>query len=88
VILGTQIITVKRGQVLTSQRKLAGKWGWDRETVSRYLKLCLRLRRISNIQTSKQTSQGYTLLTLRNYSKYQDSRADDAATDATQSRMY
>jgi len=83
IVIGTQIMAVKRGQVLTSQRKLAQRWGWDRETVSRYLKLCLKLDQISRIQTSRGTSHGYTLITIRNYSKYQNRTDHDAATDAT-----
>jgi hypothetical protein len=79
VSVGTEVVLVRRGQVLTSQVELAERWRWNRETVSRYLKQYLSMGEISDIQTSKQTSTGYTLITIRNYGKYQDS--EDEAID-------
>ncbi len=84
VILGTtEIITVRRGQILTSQAGLAAEWRWDRGTVNQYLKLLFKLRQIAHIQTSKQTSTGFTLITIANYSKYQDSSETEPASNST-----
>ena len=74
----TQMVEVKRGQVLTSQSALAARWKWTRETVSHYLKYLLKYGEIADIETSKQTATGYTLITIRNYSKYQNRQIDDS----------
>jgi hypothetical protein len=71
VIRGT-VIPVLRGQVFTSQIALANRWRWDRKTVHSFLKL-LEEDNMLNIQTSKQTDTGYTLLTIKNYELYQSS---------------
>lgn len=38
VMLGTRTVQVKRGQVITSQARLAREWGWTRETVGKFLR--------------------------------------------------
>jgi DNA replication protein DnaD len=72
------VISLARGQFVTSQMKLAKKWGWHRETVSKFLRL-LEGEKMTSIQTSKGTSTGYTLITIQNYGKYQS--AEEDATD-------
>lgn len=67
---GNRAIPVKRGQVLTSQVSLAGRWKWNRETVRAFLRL-LESNRMAAIETSKATDTGYTLITLLNYDLYQ-----------------
>ncbi len=67
---GNRPLTVHRGQVLTSQISLAGRWKWDRETVRRFLRLLESLT-MCHIETSKATDTGYTLITLLNYGPYQ-----------------
>jgi hypothetical protein len=67
---GTRILTVKRGQVLTSQVELACEWSWGREKVHAFLLLLERLQMVA-FETSKATDTGYTLITLLNYEQYQ-----------------
>lgn len=69
---GNRPIPVKRGQILTSQVKLAARWQWNRETVRGFLRL-LESAKMSTIETSKATDTGYTLITLLNYDLYQRS---------------
>ena len=46
---------IKRGQLLTSQMKLASRWRWDRETVRRFLRE-LERHGMVRIETSKATA--------------------------------
>ncbi len=69
--IGSKLITIGRGQLLTSQVGLAKKWSWHRETVVQFF-YQLKADEMLDIETSKQTNTGYTLLTLCNYSKHQD----------------
>lgn len=68
--IGSKLIIVGRGQLLTSQAALARRWSWHRETVSQFL-YQLKADEMLGIETSKHTSTGFTLLTICNYSKYQ-----------------
>jgi hypothetical protein len=67
---GNQLIEVRRGQVFTSKKALAARWRWDRKTVTAFLD-ALRADDMLDIQTSKQTDTGYTLLSILNFEKYQ-----------------
>jgi hypothetical protein len=64
-IRGNRAITVKAGQILTSQVELAKAWGWNRGTVPGFLRLLENLGIVAAIVTSKATDTGYTLITLR-----------------------
>jgi hypothetical protein len=75
VVQGNRTIQVGRGQVLTSQVRLAINWQWNRETVSRFLSLLKSLGMVA-IETSRATDTGYTLLTLLNYNIYQGGEHD------------
>jgi len=78
VLVGRKVVNVKRGQVLTSQIKLAQCWQWNRKTVSAFLKV-LTTDKMTDIEAVKGTDKGYTLITIRNYDKYQgydDERLD------------
>jgi hypothetical protein len=66
---------IERGQVLTTQTALAGRWKWDRETVHLYLRVLERHSMI-RFETSKDTSTGYTLITICNYEKFQSNDYD------------
>lgn len=72
VLKGNRVITVKRGQVLTSQVNLAVKWRWARKSVYSFLKL-LKRDFMLHIETVKGIDKGFTLLTIGNYPKYQGS---------------
>lgn len=70
---------VKRGQLFTSIRYLALAWGWDRKTVARFL---------GAMETEKMITvtglQKGTLITVRNYNKYQASEVSGSEEGATE----
>lgn len=70
-----QIITIKRGQRLTSIRKLAERWKWSRKKVSNFLDLLESDEMITQERATKAT-----LITIVNYSVYQYSEGDERAT--------
>ena len=75
---------VQRGQMFTSIRYLAAIWGWDRKTVSRFLGIMETEKMITVTGT-----QNGTLITVRNYSKYQasdDSEDFEGATEGATER--
>lgn len=61
------IVIIKRGQTYTSCRSLSERWGWGLGKVKRFLDVLERAQMV----TSKRTKHG-TLLTLVNYSNFQD----------------
>ena len=61
-----ELITVQRGQILTSVRKLSVKWKWSVNKVYRFLKLLE-----SDKMLQKESNKDRTLLTIVNYSVYQ-----------------
>jgi hypothetical protein len=83
VVRGGRARTVPRGAVLTSQLALAKRWRWDRKTVVRFLRLLISLDMIRDISAVRGAGIGYTLLTLKNYARFQsDTRATlDISTD-------
>jgi DNA replication protein DnaD len=88
--VGSELIAVNRGQVLTSQVKLAQRWKWHRETVVKRLGL-FKTSEMIDFKTSNRTSTGYTLITIRNYGKYQnpadeqtDTRTDSSLSDSAE----
>ena len=67
IIFDYKPIIVKRGQYLTSVRKLSARWKWDKERTLKYLRLLEQLGMIT-----KDSNNRRTLLTIENYEKYQD----------------
>jgi len=61
-----QVVIVRRGQLLTSIKKLANKWQWKYKRTSNFLKKLEKASMIRQQRTSK-----YTLITIINYDKYQ-----------------
>lgn len=61
------LMTIERGQHMTSIRKLAERWSCSREKVSRTLK-CFSDEKMIEVKAYKKG----TLLTVVNYGKYQD----------------
>ena len=61
-----ELITVQRGQILTSVRKLSVEWKWSVNKVYRFLKLLE-----SDKMLQKESNKDRTLLTIVNYSVYQ-----------------
>lgn len=60
------VVTVKKGQYLTSIRKLAERWGWSYDKVLRFIKIL-----VSEDMLQKESDSSRTLLTLLNYEVYQ-----------------
>lgn len=63
---GDKIITYRRGDVNRSILFLADRWGWDRKTVKRFL----RVLEADNMVTVRGTTQG-TTITIVNYDFWQ-----------------
>lgn len=63
------LVTVRRGQLVTSITKLAQKWGWSRERVRRFLNTLERDGMVTRKSTPFKTT-----LTIVNYGKYQGDR--------------
>lgn len=64
---GAQVVTVPRGCVKTSIRDLAKRWDWSTKKVLNFLQLLEGKRMVQRKSNTKET-----LLTIVNYSKYQD----------------
>jgi hypothetical protein len=62
-----ELLTVKRGQMITSVRKLEYRWGWSKTKITRYLKILESKKMITRLSDKKKT-----VITLINYGKYQD----------------
>ena len=60
-------MTVKRGQYLTSVRKLCARWSWSKDRTLKYLRLLESLKMIR-----RESNKQRTLITIENYSVYQD----------------
>lgn len=61
-----ELIEIKRGQTMTSIRKLAEKWCWSYDKTMRYLKLLE-----SDGMIRKESDNFRTLITVENYEVYQ-----------------
>ena len=71
-------ITIERGQILTSVRKLSIRWHWGKNKTLKFLRLleeCEMIHRESNARR--------TLLTIENYGKYQDIRDTNGDSNGT-----
>jgi hypothetical protein len=76
--IGSVTVELARAQVAASTRFMADKWGWSESRVRRFLK---RLEADAMIDIA--TDAGVTVLTIRNYNKYQRvSLPSDAVSDA------
>lgn len=71
ILFNGEIVTIKRGQYLTSMVKLSEKWLWNRKTVLSFLKLLEKDKMIVRKSDNKKT-----LITIENYEIYQ-SKDDD-----------
>lgn len=76
IIFDCKPVLVKRGQHLTSIRKLSERWHWSRNKVARYLDTLCALNMVT-----KDSDTRRTLLTLENYGFYQGMWDTDEATD-------
>lgn len=69
VLLGAELIEVKRGSRITSEVKLADRWGWSRTKVRSFLSLLEQDNMIERKADNKKTT-----LTIVNYNDYQVSK--------------
>lgn len=66
---GLRRVPVKRGQVYASIRFMAEKFKWSTNRVLRYIEM---LKNWDMVETATETGQ--TIITIKNYSKYQDDK--------------
>lgn len=71
ILFNGEMVTVKRGQYMTSTVKLSEKWGWSRPTVVKFLKLLE-----SDKMITRDSDNTRTLITIENYEVYQRSDED------------
>ena len=71
--IGTQVVEVKRGQLVTSQKKLCKQFNWSNSKLRNYLKTAKNASMIHTETTSKKTP-----LTILNYDSYQDVSTEKA----------
>ena len=76
--VGDKIVTYKRGDVNRSVLFLADRWGWDKKTVRRFL----RVLEADNMVVVKGTTQG-TTITIVNYDFWQKNGSTKGTTDGT-----
>lgn len=69
IIFDGSLMTIERGQLLTSIRKLSDEVGCSKNKINKIIGTLIE----DNMITVKRTHRG-TLLTIINYGKYQDSR--------------
>ncbi len=67
IMFNGELITVKRGQTITSIRKLCDRWGWSNNKVTRFLKMLEDERMLTRKSDTKKT-----VITIDNYSFWQD----------------
>lgn len=75
ILFNGHVITIRKGQKLTSLSKLAERWNWSRNRVDRYLRLLSEAEMV----TASRTPNG-TLLTVEKYGFYQTPWDSDEAT--------
>lgn len=65
-VIGNEMISVKRGSLITSQMKLSERWGWSKTKITNFLNL-LEKDKIIVIKTDRKK----TVINIVNYDKYQ-----------------
>lgn len=71
-IFDYKTVTVGRGQLITSVRKLSLRWGWGNQKTLKFLRLLEELKMVE-----KESDNRRTLLTIINYEVYQGSDNTD-----------
>jgi DNA replication protein DnaD len=67
VLIGNELVVVKRGSFITSQLKLMGKWGWGKAKLRSFLDIISTDGMVEVNSTKK-----YTTITITNYEMYQN----------------
>lgn len=78
ILVDKQPVIIRRGQMLTSIKKLSTRWKWGRDRVYRFL----RALESDNMLTRVSTSSG-TTLTIVNYGKFQSKSNTNETSDKT-----
>ena len=79
---GAAVVQLQRGQLAHSTRYMAKAWGWSEAGVRRFLTR-LKTGAGTGAMIDAATDAGVTVISVRNYDRYQLGRADgDAAADA------
>ena len=73
-----ELVEVKRGSFLTSDKELADRWGWSRNKVRGFLDVLVEEHMVTLERTTKGTS-----LTIENYSFYQNQGTTESTTEGT-----
>ncbi len=66
IMINGNLKTIRRGQLFTSRKKLADRWGWSTKKVDGFIKLL----KTDKMVTAEGTAEG-TTLTVENYEVYQ-----------------
>jgi len=72
VMYNGQVIELQRGELWASIRYLSQRWSWGNQKVRTYLKLLAELRQITH-----RITQGQTIITLLNFSIYNDTQGNN-----------
>ena len=75
ILRGLHPFMIRRGQVLTGLENLRTRWQRGRKTVRAWL-AAYETDRMLDIETAYGSDGGYTLLTIRNYERYQGHESD------------
>ena len=75
VLFNGKLIVIKEGQLVTSVRKLADRWGWSKDKVIAFLKLLERDEMIK-----KESNNSNTILTIKKYTVYQSNQSGASST--------
>ena len=75
ILVNNEIVTIKRGQTLTSIYKLAARWNWTRKKTYGFIKALEQDGMVRKNSTSR-----YTILSIVNYGKFQDSGSTKGTT--------
>lgn len=67
-LLGKELVDVNRGDIITSELKLADRWGWSRTKIRSFLLLLE-----NELMINRQTDNKKTTISICNYSVWQDS---------------
>lgn len=72
VLVGGNVVVIEKGQMILSQQNISEKWNISRQTLRTFLNHLEKDGMISRYFVQK-TNHKITILTICNYSKYQDS---------------
>lgn len=79
ILLGNELIEVKRGSRVTSLRQLCDRWGWSNTKVKNFLNLLEKENMIAIKSDSKKTT--ITIVNYNDYQKWNDTENDTETTE-------